>query len=123
MAKSPGDFADLPHIVTERVSRLEPFQITNKGLRLTLPLVPQADDDIFEGVIAVLTDCFMDDGQLQRSRIGIRILLFDREDNFYFRERDRSALRIVTDAMAERAQVKTIYLSTRDIISGRGGYN
>jgi hypothetical protein len=108
MTKSPVYFEEVFRIVSTPSSRLEPLQMTNKGLRITLPLALQTD----EGVIAVLTDCFLD-FSLSR-RIGIRIFHYhDPDDNCYIWE--ASALCTVKDTMLEQAQVKTIYLATKDV--------
>ena len=41
MAEGPEAFEYLPYFVTKHVNGLEPFQLTNKGLHVTLPLMSQ----------------------------------------------------------------------------------
>jgi hypothetical protein len=122
MATGPKDFRNASCIIKNRISRLEPFHVTNKGLCVTLPLVRQT---IHEGDVVILTDCFQGGPD---TPVGIRIFLDDPEDNFYYRsDCIPPSVCKVTDSMFEEARMQTFYIATRDIPDqkprGRGGYN
>jgi hypothetical protein len=103
--------------MNSRVSHLEPFYTTNKGLCLILPLVrPGLGSELLTlgtRYIAILTDCYQ---SKNCTLVGIHICLDEPDDNYYYRIRVRySNLCFVTDSMLEQARTETFYLATRDI--------
>jgi hypothetical protein len=133
MATRPGDFEGGSQIINNRVSRLEAFHTTNKGLCLNLPLVREtpSSNPSYAGTryIAILTDCYKSKDGNPETLVGIQICLSDPKDNFYYRRCVAdSSLCSVTDSMLEQARTETFYLATRDIPDTRwewsaGWYN
>ncbi|KAI8932737.1 hypothetical protein NX059_010227 [Plenodomus lindquistii] len=97
--------------------KLEPFHITNKGLRVTLPLIKINKESLerkFEEYIMVLPNC------RKRSHpeglcSGVRVAVNSRQDVFYrYRSSGMARAQIVSVSvqMMAEAAVRTFYLAT-----------
>lgn len=71
IAPSPAEFGTTPRIVHFLDKKTEPFDMTNKGLRITVPVIQH---DRY-GVVAILTNCRFEDSF--SGPLGIKIMDFD----------------------------------------------
>ncbi|KAF2469336.1 HET-domain-containing protein [Lindgomyces ingoldianus] len=101
-ARHPSEFV-VSSAVRPTSSRGEPYTLTNKGVKMEIPILP-----LERGIFLIILECNYD-GDLSH-RLGIAVQKLPGGSTSQFIRHDMVGLIKVSQAMAQRADIGTVYL-------------